>query len=62
MKQIFSFKPYLILAIGTILNTTAVQVVQSNLELYFKFCYTAIQNYFTIAILVLLVKFNDLFI
>jgi Na+/melibiose symporter-like transporter len=56
LKRILTFKPYIILAFGAILNTSAVQVVQSNLELYFKYGYSAIQSYFALAILVLLVN------
>ena len=60
LKQMFTFRPYVILGFATILNTSAVQVVQSNMELYFQYCYTAIKDYFTIAILVLLVILNIL--
>ena len=54
LKRMFMFKPYVLLALATILNTSAVQMVQANMELYFKYSYTALEAFFSVAILVLL--------
>jgi Na+/melibiose symporter-like transporter len=54
LKRMLTFRPYILLACATILNTSSVQVVQANMELYFKYSYTALESLFSLVILILL--------
>jgi len=61
LKQIFQFKPFLILILSFNLNLIGLQVTQSNLQLYFEIGYTAIRELFTFALVGQLV-FSIIFI
>ncbi|RNA28597.1 sodium-dependent lysophosphatidylcholine symporter 1 [Brachionus plicatilis] len=54
LKRIFTFRPFIILLISTILSTSAIQIIQANFQLYFDYSYVAISEKFTITIFVLL--------
>ncbi|RNA28585.1 sodium-dependent lysophosphatidylcholine symporter 1-B-like, partial [Brachionus plicatilis] len=43
LTRMFTFKPYLLIIGSTIMTTSSIQIIQSNLQLYFEYGYTAIK-------------------
>lgn len=53
-KQIFTFKPYLILLSAFVTNQIAIQSIQANIQLYFEYGFFKAKDFFTPVMLTLL--------